>query len=142
MADTAKAAATRGDLRIEHGTDGAPQRQVRVAHDPRRDTRVAVEARGAHGRDAVDELDLPDDPHLLGTVLPVHRGTLDEDRRDDVVPGVDIRQEIVEQVMMDRPFVPEFPEMMVGVADRQVGLERFLDRLVDPFLVRRINRGH
>jgi hypothetical protein len=53
---------------------------------------------------------------------------LNEDGLDDVVPGVDICQQFVEQLATARMV----PEMMVRVDDRQIGPEDLLGELTEP----------
>src|SRR4029077_7284539 len=79
--------------------------------------------------DRPDELALADRPHFLGTAGAVARAALDEDGRDDVVPRIDVGQQLVEQVAAARVI----PEMMVRIDDRQAWLEDLLGALREPF---------
>ncbi len=65
------------------------------------------------------KLDLADRLHLLRSAGTVHRAAFVEDGRDDVVAGVDVGQELIEQVAI----AEEVPDMMMRIDDRQVGLE-------------------
>ena len=77
---------------------------------------------------AADELAFADRPHLLGTAGAIARAALDEHGRDDVVAGVDVGQELVEQIAAARVI----PQMMVRVDDRQIGIENLLGELAEP----------
>src|SRR5438477_275263 len=81
--------------------------------------------------DRPDEFALADRPHLLGAAGAIARTALDEDGGDDVVPRIDVGQQLVEQIAA--PWM--IPEMMMRVDDRQFGLEDLLDALAEPFRV-------
>ena len=112
-------------MRRKHRLDAVAQRQIRVADDAGADLGLAVDAAGAHGGDAVDELGLADRAQLFGAVGAIHRAGLHEDGRDDVVAAVGVGQQLVEQIAP----AGSIPEMVMRIDDRQVGLE---DRLVAP----------
>ena len=61
---------------------------------------------------------------LLGAVLAVHRVAFHKDRGDNVVPGLCVSQEFLEEVV----FVGRVPEMVVGIANRQRRFQHILDR--------------
>src|SRR5215472_4269144 len=69
-----------------------------------------------------NELAFADRAHFLGTARPIARTALDEHGLDDVVAGVDIGQQLVEQIAA----AGMIPEMMVRVDDRQIWLEDLL----------------
>src|ERR1700722_14176363 len=116
MADAAKPAASRGDMPFEHCID-IGQAQIGEADDAGANLALAAAPIALLG-DRPDELAFADRAHLLGTTGPITRTALDEHGRDDVMPGVDVGQEVVEQVTAARVI----PEMMMRVDDRQVGL--------------------
>ena len=97
----------------------------------------AVETGGRHRGDAVDELDLAHGLHLFRPVGAVHGAAFDEDRGDDVVPGPQVLLDLVHQVAPLDPPLAVIPEVMVRVADRQVGLDRRFPDLRQPCVVRR-----
>ena len=122
MAHAAKPAAASADLRFQHRLDPVAQCQIGGAHDTSGDPRLAVASGGAHRRDAGDELSLADHMHLRWAVRAVHRMAFLEHRRDNVVAGVEIGQQLIEQIAV----AVAHPEMMARIDDRQVGVE---DRL-------------
>ncbi len=61
-----------------------------MADDGLGDAAWAEAAAGAHGGDAVDELDLADRAHLDRAVGAVHGAALDEGGGDDVVAAADV----------------------------------------------------
>ncbi len=126
MAHAAKAAGPGGDLGLEHVGHAIAQGQVGVAHDAGADAGRAVATAVAHGRHAGAELDLAHRAHLGGSTRAVHRMALVEDGRHDLVARfvtlAEIGQQLIEQIAVAR----HVPQMMVGIDDREVGLE---DRL-------------
>ena len=130
MADAAEAVAAGADVGLQHRLDPAAQRQVGMADDAGAMPGLAVDAAGAHGGDAVDELGLADRLQLLRPCGAVHRAGLHIDRRDDVVAAVGVGQQLVEQVAPAGPV----PQMVVRIDDRQVGLEDRLLAAVEPLL--------
>ena len=124
IADAAEAPAAGGDLGFQHGGHAIAQGEVGKAHDAAADARRPVAAAVAHGGDAGHELDLAHRLHLLGPARAVHRAAFLEHRGHDVVPGVQVGQQLVEQIAEAR----HVPQMMVGVDDRQLGLEDRLGR--------------
>src|SRR4051812_48428893 len=96
--------------------------EVGEADDAGGDPRQAIAAACAHRGDAGDEFGLADGAQRLPSRGAVHGVALDEDGRGDVVAGVQVGEEIIQQVALVGPL----PEVMVGVDDRQRGLE---DRL-------------
>src|SRR6516165_6658821 len=112
LADAAKPAAGRGDLPFEHRIDiGQPQ--VGKADDAGADLGLAAALVALFG-DRPDELALADRTHLLGAAGAIARTALDEHGLDDVVAGVDIGQQLVEQIAATWMV----PEMIVRVDDR------------------------
>src|SRR6516162_1821371 len=68
-----------------------------------------IAARGAHRRDAVDELDLADRRHLGRAVLLVHRAAFEKDGRDDVVTAAYVGEQFWQQIP---PALGSIPEMV------------------------------
>ena len=128
VANALEAAVAGGDLGVEHVARLLAEAQVDMADDAGAGAQVPVEARRAHRRDAVGELGLADAAQLGRTVLAVHRVTVDEHGADDVVAGLRVGQQVVEQVVV----AVALPEMVVRIDDRQIGLERGLAHLGDP----------
>jgi hypothetical protein len=121
VADAAEAPAADPELGLQHLAHAGAERQVGMADDRLGDPAGAVAARGAHRRDAVDELDLPDRRHLRRAVLAVHRAAFEKHGGDDVVPAAYVRQQLGQQVT---PALRRVPEMMVRIDDRQPRLQR------------------
>src|SRR6202040_381158 len=96
MADAAKPAASRSDLPFEHCVD-IGQAQIGEADDAGANFGLAAAPIALVG-DRPDELAFADRAHLLGTAGSVAGTALDEHGRDYVMPGVDVGQEVVEQV--------------------------------------------
>jgi hypothetical protein len=74
------------------------QEQVRPADDAGAGSEVAVEAAGAHRRDAVDELGLADGSQCKGAVGLVEGAALHEHGRHDVVARAGVGHQLVQQV--------------------------------------------
>ena len=133
IADSAKPG-TRGHVRLEHRRHGGAEPQVRESDDTRRNARRPVHAARAHRGDTVDEFRFADRPHGLRTIQPIHRATFGEHGRHDVVPGVHVREQLVQQVAIPvgRRRGSTVPEMVVRVANRKIGSKRLLDRQFVP----------
>jgi hypothetical protein len=65
----------------------------------------------------------------FGAARAIARAALNEHGRDDVVAGIDVGQQLVEQIAATRVV----PEMMVRVDDRQIRLEDLLGQFAEPF---------
>src|SRR5438046_8467024 len=111
MANAAEAVAAGTNMRRQDRLDSAAQGQIRLSVDAGADLGLAVSAAGAHGRDAVDELGLPDRPHLHRPTGAVHRARLDERGRDDVVAAARVVAQFVEQIAPAGPV----PQVMVRI---------------------------
>ena len=75
------------------------------------------------GRGLVGRIDrLADRPERLGTVGPVGAAALDEDRGLDPVPAARVLPQLGELVAV----AGQVPQVVMGVADGQVGLDRLL----------------
>jgi hypothetical protein len=92
---------------------------------------VLVPRRSASSAIARTNFALADRPHFLGAAGAIARSALDEDGADDVVPRVDIGQELIEEIAPARMV----PEVMVRIDDRQIGLDDLLGPLAQPFRV-------
>ncbi len=123
VADAAEPIAAGADMRLKHRLHPGAQQQVRVTDNAGADARRAVDAAGAHGSDAVDELGLPDRLHVVRAGGAMKRARLHEHRGSDLVPAVQVGEQLRQQIAPVRPV----PQMMVRIDDRQVGLQ---DRLV------------
>ena len=95
VANAAKAASPRLQMRFQHRGHGVTQIEVNLTDDPRRDACRTIRSRGAHRRDAVDEFGFPDYSHGLGAIGLVHGATLHENSRYDVVPTIQVGQDLV-----------------------------------------------
>ena len=140
MANAAKAPAAGVKVRFQNLGYIAAQAQIRMPDDTGGDACLAVFAAGAHGRDAVDEFGLADHAQGHRAVGPDHGAAFDEDSGDDVVAAVQILQDLVEEITVGHALVFELPKMMMRITDRQVGINRFLHHLGQPFSIRRLRR--
>jgi hypothetical protein len=68
---------------------------------------------------------------LLGAARAIAGAALDKDGRDNVVAGIDVGQELVEQIAA----AGVVPEMVVRVDDRQFRFEDVFPQFVEPFRV-------
>jgi hypothetical protein len=119
--------------RVEDRLHALSQVQVGVAHDGRGGAAGAVQTAGAGRGQALHELDLADGPHLLGPIGAVHRARLDEHGGAHVVAAVDVGGQLVEQIaLVGDAGEAEIPEVMVGIADRELRLERGLCGQCEP----------
>src|SRR5215813_5529259 len=85
----------------------------------------AIDPTGTRRRQTLDEFHLPDGTHFYRTVRAVHRSRLEEHRRPDVVPAVDVGIQLVEEIpLVGHTLKPLVPKMVMGVADRELGFER------------------
>jgi hypothetical protein len=125
-------------MRFEHRFDTIPEGQIGITDDACGDLGRAIPATGAHRRDSGDELGLADRAHFRSTLRAVHRTAFEKDRRHNVVPGVEIGEELFEQVAMVRAI--RWPKVMMGVNDRQLRIEDWFSGLPrQPGFVRRLN---
>ena len=113
---------------LEDALGAAADPQIDIADDAGDAARLAVFARRAHRRDAVDEFGLAERFQLLRTVGAVHLAAFLEAGRGDVVAAADIGQQILKQIAVARPV----PHMMVGIDDRQLGLDDLFLPPVEP----------
>ncbi len=136
MAHAAEPAVAGADMAQQYRLDAIAQRQIGGADDAAGDPGPPVIARLAHRRDAGDEFGLADRAHLGRTVGAVHRVAFEKDRGDDVMPGREIGEQLVEQIAV----IGALPQMMVRIDDRQIGVEhRLRGRGGEPWLVRRVD---
>ena len=115
-------AAGRGDVRLQHRAHRLAQPEVGEADDAGADAHLAVDAAGAHGGDAVDELGLAHRLHRLRPRRAVHRPRLHEHGGAHVVAGADVGQHVVEQVAPAGPV----PQVVVRVDDELARIQRLL----------------
>ncbi len=107
------------DVRLKHLCDRFAEREVCVAGYGCVDIGMHIGARGGFFSDCRDELGLAEGLHVLGAVGAVHGRAFEEDGADDVVPGSEVAQQVVEHVVVAR----SLPEVVVRVADGQVGVD-------------------
>ena len=127
MTDSPKPIGAGRPQRVQHGFHPCAQVQVGVPDDGgRRPTGAVQTARASRGQ-PLDELDFPHGAHLLRAVRAVHRPRLDEHRGAHVVTAVNVGGQLVEQVPLVRyPRAAKVPEMMMGIADRDLRFQRRL----------------
>jgi hypothetical protein len=123
----------------KHLAHARPQRQVGMADDRRAQSRRAVAPTRTHRGDAIGKFCLAHRAQRRGTLPPVHRLCLHEDRRHDAVSGDDILQQIFSQITPPLAV----PEMVMGIDDRQFGVQHILLPAGQPCQPdRQIMRGH
>jgi len=103
MAHATEAPSTGTDVRLEDRLDAVTEREIGEADNARGDARRTIGAAIAHGGDAGDELRLAYRTHLLRTGGAVHGMALDEDSSSDLVPGVQVGEELRQQVTLVWP---------------------------------------
>ncbi len=137
MAHAAKPAAAHPDMRLEHRLDPLAQGKIGITDDAGGNSGRPVPAAGAHRGETSHKLGLADRAHLRRPTGAVHRAAFEKHRRLDPVPGIQIREQIIEQIAMTGALRRAIPEMMVGVDDRQIGLkDRFRRLLGEPSVIR------
>ena len=109
MPNTAKTPAAGADVSIEDLTDGGTTLQVGPADDAGCDAARSIESGSAHGRDTIDEFRLPNNAQMLRSAGSIHGAALDEHRGDDVVTGVHVEQDVVQQITMSNPLMAKLP---------------------------------
>src|SRR5262244_3918712 len=86
----------------------------------------AVDPTGTRRRQPLDEFHLPDGTHFDRPVRAIHRARLEEHRRPDVVPAVDVSMQLVKEIpVVGNTLQPSVPKMVMGVADWELGFERW-----------------
>lgn len=98
MAQAAEVSTAGRDLGFEHSRHAITQCQIGMPDDAGADARRPVLPAVAHRADAGAALDLADRLHLQKALGAVHRAAFVENRGDDVVAGVDVGKELVEQM--------------------------------------------
>jgi hypothetical protein len=128
VADALEPPAPGGHVGGQHLLD-VGSTQVGVAHDAgQQGAGAGPLALGGGGQ---DELGLAHGAHRLGAVGPVPRPALDEDGRLHVVAAAGVRLQVAEEVAVEGPV----PEVVVGVADGLVGVQRRLGPPLEPGVV-------
>ena len=128
VAHALEAPAGHGDVRLERPARILAQAQVDVADDALAGAHRAVGARRAHRGDTVDELGLAERLHRLRTVLPVHHAAFDEHRRHEAVAVAAVGEQLGQHVAVGGAV----PQVVVGIDDREIGLQHLLPHGADP----------
>ena len=103
-----------------------PELQVGMADDGGGRSAGAVDPTGTRRRQPLDEFHLADGTHFDRPVRAVHRARLEEHRRTDVVPAVDVGMQLVQEIpLVGQTLQPSIPKMVMGVTDRELGFERW-----------------
>jgi hypothetical protein len=136
VADAAKALGRARHAGFEHLLREAAQPQVDLADDAGRHANRPVDAAGAHGPDAVDELDLAHARHARVAVGAVHRAAFDEHGAAHMVAGVEVGQDLGQQVAVVRAV----PQVVVRIDDGAGGVEHRLVAPREPFVVDEVMR--
>ena len=116
VADAAEAAGAGVHVGGQHLLRGLAQPEVGVAHDAGDDGAAAL----AGSALPEGELGLADRTHRLGAVGAVAGHAVDVHRGHDVVAGARVLVQLLDEV----PLLRVVPEVVVGIDDRQLGLER------------------
>src|SRR6266478_8868175 len=125
MANAPKPVGAGRAQRFQYRCCALTQVQVGVTDNGRRRSTGAVESARAGRGQPLDELDLPYGSHLLRPVGAVHRARLDEHRGPHVVAAIDVIGQLVEQVsLIGDAGGAKVPEMVMGIADGQLWLQR------------------
>ena len=95
VADTAESVGAGRLQCLQHRLDPVPQVQVGVADNGCRSPARAIKAAGAGGGQTLNELDLANGAHFLGSIGSVHCPCLDEHGGSHVVPAVDVVGQLV-----------------------------------------------
>ena len=117
VSDSPEPVWARGEVRFEDRLHAVPQSKVRVSNNPGVYLRLATLS-DVVVRDALHELCFPQRPHLGGAIRLVHGRTFEEDRLDDVVPGAEVDKQVRQEITV----AGALPQVVVRVADRQVGV--------------------
>ncbi len=128
VADSAKSRGRRCEVRAQYRLDRSAEAQVGKAHDPRRDSRVAISAARTLSCDTIDELGLAHRLHRWVAVGAVHRHAFDEDGSNHAMAGASIVQDLVEQIAA----AGMVPKMMMRIDNRQRRFEWLFDNFGDP----------
>ena len=109
---------------LQHRGHAVAQLQVGGADDGRRGPRLAVDAAGAGGRQPLHELHLAHGLQFVRARGAVHGTGFKEYRRPDVMAGVEIRHQLVQQVSLVRDAPePPVPEVVVRIAKGNIRLK-------------------
>ena len=98
MTHAAEMAAARPQMRQQHRLHPVAEGQIGIADDTGRDAGRTVIPRGAHRGDAGDKLGLADGPEFGGAARAVHRAAFQEHGCDDVVAGVEVGEQFVDEI--------------------------------------------
>ena len=129
-----------GLQRLQHGRDVVAELEVGVADDGGGGACFAIGAAGAGGGETLHKFDLAHGFELIGAVGAVHGAGLDEHGGADVVAGVEVGHQFMEEIALvwDAP-QPAVPEMMVRVAQGDIGFDGFFLGQGQPVVV---SEGH
>jgi len=117
----------------KHRLGATAQPQISVPDNTGGDLGLAAVSAGAYRRHPVHEFGFADRAHLDRTGVPVHRVRLHKYRRNNVVAGTGISQEVVQHVAISGPD----PEVVMRVYDGELGFERRLLVSIQPILAHR-----
>ena len=115
-------------MSLQHGLHGIAEHEVGVADDAGGDFRRSVLAAGALGGQPLHELGFSDATQILGPARAIHGVALDEHGLGHVVPGAQIIGQLIQQIAVALPI----PEVVVRVADGEVGFDGLFDNLSEP----------
>ena len=109
---------------FQHWSHPLTQFQIGVANNGSGHLCTAIRATGAFRRQPFDEFDFTHRTHLLRSVRAVPRFDLDKHRRTHIVPTVKILCQVWQQVLLvGHGFWPKFPQVVMRVADGELGLQ-------------------
>ena len=129
VADAAEPVGTGCLQGLQNGFYAVAQVQVGVTDDGGGGASRSVEPCCTGGGQTLDEFNLANRLHLVRPVDAVHGPCLHKNGGAHVVAAVHIVSQLVEQVPLEGyALSPKVPEVVVGVADGQVGLQGFFRR--------------
>ena len=115
------------------GLRAIAKKKIDMADDAGAGSRRTIETACAHGGAAIDKFGLADRSVRDRTVCAIHRRGLHKHCRFHIVAGVHVGEEFGQKVVIEGPV----HEMMMGVDDRQIGVDDLFAQGCEPWLVDR-----
>jgi hypothetical protein len=123
---------TVNEVRIQHRGYGIPKPEICRANNPGSDPHLPIAAGGTHGGNAVHELGLAHGTHSLRPVGFEHWRTLNKHSGHHIMAALHIRKDFVEEIARGNASSLKIPQVMVGIANRQAGLQWVFDCQGEP----------
>jgi len=136
--DAAKMIGARRDVRLEYRLDARAQPQVGPGDDARRDRAIAVQPARGPSPPCPARIRFRRPASVPRAARAVHGIAVGEHRGHHAVPA-EFGKVLEHKVILERRLVvAPVPEMVMGIADGQIGLERLFAHLCQPVAA----RGH